>query len=233
MAAALNDRAPERPERFWNLLDLPQREVLEKAGHRHVHPAGTVLLSEGSEAESVLVLLAGRVKVVAVGVRGHQSLLAIRLPGDVLGELAAVDERRRSASVVALEPIEVLRIPLAGFVDILRSQPGIAYALLRVVSTKLRIANLRRVQTGETTVAERVAVTLAELAADHGRLQSSEITITLPISQDELAHMVGGSREAVVRALRVLREEGVVRTERQQVTLLRPDLLGLRIPSAR
>jgi CRP/FNR family transcriptional regulator, cyclic AMP receptor protein len=230
--AAGDPEPPHHPEKFWNLLEPGQREVLERAGRRHVHPAGTILLSEGSAAESVLVLLSGRVKVVALGASGYQSLLAIRVPGDVLGEMAAVDERRRSASVVAVEPIEVLRILVGDFVGILSSQPEITYALLRVVSTKLRVANLRRIQAGETTVAGRVAATIAELAADHGRLGASGIRITLPISQDDLAHLVGGSREAVVRALRALREEGLIRTERQRITILRPELLDLRVRAA-
>jgi CRP/FNR family cyclic AMP-dependent transcriptional regulator len=221
--AAGDPEPPHHPEKFWNLLEPGQREVLERAGRRHVHPAGTILLSEGSAAESVLVLLSGRVKVVALGASGYQSLLAIRVPGDVLGEMAAVDERRRSASVVAVEPIEVLRILVGDFVGILSSQPEITYALLRVVSTKLRV---------ETTVAGRVAATIAELAADHGRLGASGIRITLPISQDDLAHLVGGSREAVVRALRALREEGLIRTERQRITILRPELLDLRVRAA-
>jgi CRP/FNR family cyclic AMP-dependent transcriptional regulator len=227
--AVAAQRKAEASERFWELLGERERRVVEAVGRRLAHPAGTVLLSEGAKAESVLVLLSGRVKVIALGMSGHQTLLAIRVPGDVLGEMAAVDERRRSASVLAVEPIEVLRIPAVAFVETLRTEPTITYALLRVVSTKLRMANERRVQTGDTTVGERVATTLAELAVDHGLLKANEITITLPITQDELAHMVGGSREAVARYLRALREEGLIRTERQRITLVRPDLLGLRV----
>jgi CRP/FNR family cyclic AMP-dependent transcriptional regulator len=233
LAAAAGPARHPLSDGFWDLLDQQQRQTLREAGRRHEHPPGTVLLSEGEDAESVLVLLSGRVKVVALGASGHQSLLAIRIPGDILGEMAAVDERQRSASVLAVDPIEVLRIPLAAFTTILRSHPEITYALLRVVSTKLRLANHRRVQAGETTVTERVASTIAELAVGHGHLGADGITITLPISQSDLAHMVGGSREAVVRALRTLREEKIIRTQRQQITLLRPDLLALQAKNTR
>jgi CRP/FNR family cyclic AMP-dependent transcriptional regulator len=227
------DMLPERPEKFWNLLDEPDQASLEQVGRRLAHPAGTILLAEGDRAESVLVLMAGRVKVISVGARGHQSLLAIRTPGDVLGELAAVDERVRSATVVTLEPIQVLRIPVRTFVEILTTTPRVTYSLLRVVSTKLRTANLRRLQSGDLTVAQRVAMTIAELAADHGRPGAAEVTIALPISQEDLARMVGASREAVVRALRELRDDGIIRTERQNLTLLRSDLLELRVRAQR
>ena len=221
-----------RPERFWDLLDTGQRELLTRAGVRHAHPVGTVLLREGSAARSVFVLLTGRVKVVATGASGSQGVLAIRMAGDVLGELAAVDERRRSATVVAVDPIEVLRIPAGAFTDILRTSAGVTYALLRVLSTRLRSADLRRVEHGETT-GRRVAATLADLTIDHGTPAAGAITITLPFSQDELAMMVGASREAVVRALRALRAEGIVSTGRQQVVILRPDLLARRATGER
>jgi len=213
-------------EHFWGLLEPIQQEVLRRAGRWHAHPAGSVLIREGDAAESVLVLLSGRVKVVAVGRSGHQTLLAIRVPGDILGELAAVDDRHRSATVIAADAVEVLRIPVPAFVEILRAHGAISYSLLRVVSTKLRSANARRVETGETTIAQRVSTTLAELAADHGTIVAGEITIMIPLSQEELAMMVGASREAVVRALRELRATGLIRTARRQITLLRPDLLS-------
>lgn len=228
MTPDLQPANEQRADRFWDLLDPAQRAVVQRAGVRHGHPAGTVLLREGEPAESVLILLSGRVKVVAVGASGHQGLLAIRRPGDILGELAAVDNRPRSATVVASESVDVLRVLVPDFIDILKTHAAIAYALLRVVSTRLRVANLRRVENGETTVAQRVAITLAELAVDHGTLADGTVDITLPLSQDELAMMVGASREAVVRALRVLRSEGIINTGRQRITLLRPDVLGLR-----
>lgn len=211
--------------RFWDLLDPGGRSVLVRIGVRHAHPAGTTLLREGEPAASVLVLLSGRVKVIATGASGAQGLLAIRGSGDVLGELAAVDEGTRSATVVAVDPIEVLRFPVARFQDVLRTEAGVAYALLRTLSAKLRLADRRRVELAEPTK-HRLAALLSELAVDHGVLDAGAITISLPVSQDHLAMMIGASREAVVRALRELRSEGIVSTGRQQVTVVRPELLA-------
>lgn len=214
------------PAQLWELLDERQRTVLVAAGSRHDHPVGTVILSEGAPSGCALILLAGRVKVLATGLGGRQSVLAIRVPGDVLGELAAIDGKPRSATVIAVDAVRVLRIPAATFNAILHTHPGIAHAVLRVVASRLRMSDRRRVEYSETTVAQRVAATLAELAAEEGALLSTGLEITLPYSQEELAKMVCGSREAVVRALGELRRQGVIATGRRRIIVRQPEVLG-------
>lgn len=221
--------APPSPPRLWDLLAADQRAALTARSTRHTHPLGTVLLREGEASRAVLVLASGTVKVVATGIGGHRALLAIRVAGDVLGELSVLDGRPHSATVVAMGPVELLRITSDDFGALLRDRPGVAYALLQVLSGRLRLANLRRVQQIETTAAQRVATALAELAADHGTLGEDGVAIVVPLSQDDLAMMVGASREAVVRALRTLRDERVIRTGRQRITILQPEALGWRV----
>lgn len=214
---------------FWRLLSADQRAALEAAGSWHDHPAGTVLLQEGASAGSALVLLSGRVKVIAVGPGGYQCLLAIQVPGDIIGELSAIDRGPRSATVIAIDPLRVLRIPADDLDTILAAHPGVALTLLKVLAGRLRATNRRLVELGETTVGERVVLALARLAAEHGEIADTGITIMLPFGQEDLAGMVVGSREAVVRALRVLRDEGTIRTARRRITILQPDMLGQRV----
>lgn len=144
----------------------------------------------------------------------------------MLGDLAAVDDGPRSATVVAIDPVSVLRVEADAFTAILRTRPEVTYALLLVMNSRLRLANLRRVQLGEMTIAQRVAGILTELAADHGTVDAERITVTVPFGQDDLAQMVGGSREAVVRALRSLRAERIVATGRRRITILQPESLA-------
>lgn len=231
MAKARSTPAYPEAEHLWELLDDGQRAVLENAGTRHQHPAGTTLLREGDPAGSALVLLSGRVKILATGSGGYKSVLAVRVPGDVLGEFAAIDGKPRSASVVSVDPVRVLRLPAARFNALLCEHPGIAHALLKVVISRVRMANLRRVEFGETTVAQRLARVLAELASQHGKLEAHDIAITLPFGQEDLANMVAGSREAVVRALRALRDEGIVSTGRKKITIRQPEVLGHCVPT--
>lgn len=218
--------SPAQPSRFWELLTAGQRAAVERAATRHDHPAGTVLILEGATARSAFVLRSGRVKVVATGRTGRQTLLAIRVPGDIVGELAATDGRPRSASVVAIDPVSLLRLSAHDVTTLLTGQPGIALAVLTVVVDRFRLANTRRIQYAETTVAQRLAILLTELADQHGQLDAQGITITLHFGQDDLADMVVGSREAVVRALRALRDSGIISTGRQRLAILEPELLG-------
>jgi CRP/FNR family cyclic AMP-dependent transcriptional regulator len=217
-----------QPEHLWALLGAPQRAVLENAGRRHEHPAGTVLFQEGAPSGSALVLQSGRVTVTATGPAGSRGLLAIRVPGDIIGELAAIDRKPRSATVTAIDSVQVLRLASDRFAEVLSAHPMIALAVLKVVISRLRIANWRLVEFGETTVGQRVALMLAKLAAEHGEIIAGTTAISLSFGQEEIARMVGGSRETVVRALRVLRTEGIIRTGRRRITILQPEILGAR-----
>lgn len=166
----------------------------------------------------MLVLTAGLVKAVAVGDDGQTAALALRGHGEILGELAAVDGGTRSASVVAIEAVEALSIPVAVFREFLRDQPGAALALLAGVADRLRDASRRQAEFGSLDATERVARMLAELGDSYGERVADGLRIDL-VSQDELASLCGASREAVARALRTLRAGDVVRTGRRTVTI--------------
>lgn len=187
-------------------------------------PAGATLFHEGEEADHVLVLTSGLVKAVAVSEQGQTMALALRGPGAILGELAAVDGGTRSASVVAIEAVEALSIPVAAFREFLRDQPGAALALLVGVADRLRDASRRQAEFGTLDATARVARLLAELGDSYGETVADGLRIDL-VSQDELASLCGASREAVARALRTLRSCGIVRTGRRTVTISDMDRL--------
>ncbi|MFC0432951.1 Crp/Fnr family transcriptional regulator [Kutzneria buriramensis] len=210
---------------LWALLTAAERRILEAAGTTHYHPAGTRLLSQGDCAGAALILLAGRAKVVAISPTGYESVLAVRRPGDIIGEMSAIDNKPRSATVVAIDGLQVLRIPPAKFNAILGGNPAIAHAVLKVVCARLRSASQRRSEFGGSTVAQRLTAFLAELVAQDGKASGDGITITVPFSQEDIAGAIAASRKAVVRALRVLRDDGVITTNRQQIVVLRPDTL--------
>lgn len=216
---------------FWALLARTEREALRRIGTLNHHPAGITVLREGDPAGSVLILLAGRVKVVATTPRGNPALLAIRGPGDILGELSAVVGKRRLASVVTVDPVDVLRLPGERFDRVMAQNPTIVQAVLRVMSHRLHDDNARRAVFADSTTAQRLEVLLADLAEQYGSADGSSVQITLPFSQEDLAGLIDASREAVVRALRTLRAKGIVRTDRQRITVLRPDELRLRAES--
>ncbi|MFD6390766.1 Crp/Fnr family transcriptional regulator [Nocardia sp. NPDC060259] len=188
--------------------------------------AGSVLMREGEQSEHVVVIEAGRVKVASAAVSGKQALLAIRGPGDLLGEFSAIDGRARSATVTALSSVTATVLSGSAFRDLLIGDGKVAFTLLRIVVSRLREADVQRLEFGAYSVTERIARLLLDYARRYGERGDDGVIITLPLSQDELAHAAGASREAVSKALKRLRELDAVRTGRRRVELLRPDLLA-------
>ena len=214
------------PDEFMARLGQADRAALTARGRRRQWPAGASLYLEGESCTTVLIVASGRVKVFSLTAEGEEILLAVRGPGALLGELSAVDGAPRSASVAALEPVVALVVPIAAFVDYLRSHGDAAIALLQLVTARLRDADRKRVESAAYDIPGRVARRLLELAERFGEPDGQGVRIGVALSQDELAGWVGASREAVAKALRVLRDRGFVTTGRRTMTVL--DLEGLR-----
>lgn len=208
------------------MLDDSERAALLATGRTRRFPRGTVLFHERDESDSVVLLIAGRVKTYSLTREGKEVVFAFRGPGDLLGELAAVDGRPRSAAVAALEDVEATFVGAAAFRSFLADHPRVALLLLEMLSSRLRDADRKRVEFAAYDTVGRVAARLAELCDEHGVPAREGVEITLPLSQDELAGWTGSSREAVGKALHVLRELGWVQTGRRRVTVR--DLESLR-----
>jgi CRP-like cAMP-binding protein len=128
--------------------------------------------------------------------------------------------------VSAIEPAKVVLVTADRFMELLRAQPEIAAVLLRTVVAKLRDADRQRLEFGAYDTAGRVARRLVQLADEHGSSSSDGVRITLPLSQSELAGWTGSSREAVARALGLLRRQGLITTDRRSIVVV--DLESLR-----
>lgn len=188
---------------------------------------GSLLLLEGDPSNHVLLLLEGQVKVYRAAPDGSRLLLAIRGPGDVLGELAALGgvETARGATVEALEATRARVVSAATFLAFLGERPQACLALARNVRSRLADAERMRVETVVHDATTRVARCLVELALRHGVQTDPPGSLLLRISQEELAGWVGASRESVARAMRSLRNRELVRTRYRQIHIV--DLDGL------
>ncbi len=168
----------------------------------------------------------GWVKVGSSAPSGRQVVLAIRGPGDLLGELSAIDAGARSATATAISPIVATIVRGKAFRALLISDGALTFDLLRTVAARLREADVQRLDYGAYTVTERLARLLLEYAQRYGRTDADRVVIALPLTQTELANAANASREAVAKAFKHLREIGAIRTARRYVELLRPDLLA-------
>jgi CRP/FNR family transcriptional regulator, cyclic AMP receptor protein len=213
-------------QEFWEQLTPDEAEALQQVARRRDYRRGTVLMREADRSDWVFVLRSGRVKVSVDTAGGTEVVLAVRGPGALLGEFSALDREPRSATVTALEPVSGLIVPLADFENFLQAHGRVAYLLIRTVIGRLRDADRKRIEFGAHDTIGRVAARLIEMADRFGQPTPDGLKISLPFSQDELAGWIGASREAVSKALGVLRAAGTIKTSRMSVVVR--DLADLR-----
>ncbi|MFI1413049.1 Crp/Fnr family transcriptional regulator [Streptomyces sp. NPDC020707] len=215
-----DDRVP-----FLARLEREDRVALLGIGRPLYYQARTVLMHQDEPSGHVLLLIRGWTKVTAIATNGYEALLALRGPGDIIGEGAALSGRHRSATVTALEPVESVVIEQGRFTTFLGSTPRVALQLLGLATDRQRSTDRRRLEWAALTVRERLAVLLLELVRTHGSRTEEGIELAIGLSQQEFAGSVGSSREAVARLLRELRARKVVVTRRRRIVVLRPDVL--------
>jgi CRP/FNR family cyclic AMP-dependent transcriptional regulator len=209
---------------FTGALPVPARQALLAAGRQRRYRRDTRVFCEGDRSDSVIVIVEGRVKVTVTGADGAESVLGVRGPGAMVGELGAFDGSPRAASVVALEPLTVRILSTAEFRTFLAQQPGAALELVRMLVGRLREADRRRAEFGSYHTLARVAHLLADLIATPEPPATGAVAVRL--SQQEIAGLVGASRESVARALATLRTRGLLATGRRTITVLDPGALG-------
>jgi CRP/FNR family cyclic AMP-dependent transcriptional regulator len=184
------------------------------------YPRGSALFHERQISDRVIVILSGRVKLSRVSEDGTEVVFAIRDAGDLLGEQSAIDGEPRSATAIALDPVEALVVPTRDFIVFLEENPRAALQITRMLSQRLRDADRKRFEFASQDSVGRVAARIVELAERFGSPVDGGVQIDLPISQEELAGWTGCSREAVSKALQTLRAPGWIETRRRHITVL-------------
>lgn len=208
---------------FTGRLTAESRHRLLRLGVRCGFEPGAFLLHQGELSDQVLLLTHGRVKVLSTAENGYAVVLAIRGPGDLVGEMAGLGSRPRSATVAALDPVVAWAIAGSAFQDFISSERGAAIALAELIACRLRAANRRRLEFGAFPVRRRLALVLLDLERWHGVSvpdDTGRSDIDLALSQADLAGLVGSSLESAAKALRGLARLGVIRTRRRHVTIL-------------
>lgn len=227
----MSERAFARKS-FMQSLSAGERDALLALGHRREWARGDALVRSGEPADSGIVLLSGLVKIHKSAVQGEEVVFAIAGAGDLFGEMSAIRDAVRSATVTALSSVDAVVLPAADVRSFFSAHPPAVIALLDLALTRLYTADLQRLEFVAADSLGRVASRLVELAERFGeRRDDGVIDVPMPFSQDELASWSGASRESSARALRTLREIGVIQTRRLRLTVL--DLERLRSHAAR
>lgn len=202
---------------------------LRGLGVRRRFPAGSAIFLEGDTAHDALLLLDGTVKIAVTALDGKEVILDVLGVGALVGELSAIDGHARSATATALLPVEVLAVPCVAFIELMHRHPTLMYRLLVSVADRLRGSVRRQLEYGTGDAMGRVCGRLLELAAQYGTVGEGGCTLVRsPVSQADLAAWTGLSREAVVKALRNLRQLGWIENQGRQITIVDAERLRSR-----
>jgi CRP-like cAMP-binding protein len=189
-----------------------------------------VVMREGDDGGHVMILLDGQVKVETSDGHGRKHLLGVLGRGDLVGELACLDSAPRSASVIGLGRGVVVSVPHRHFLAALDTSPTLSLQVARLVGTRLRAADRRRVDFSSYAtlwLLARELVGLCPLFRSPGQRQAVRIGLT----QDELAQMINRSRVSVQRAMRTLRKHGLAKSEYGEVVVPCSRCLQIALPS--
>jgi CRP/FNR family transcriptional regulator/CRP/FNR family cyclic AMP-dependent transcriptional regulator len=193
------------------------------------YAAGEVLFEEGEAGSALYLLRSGQVKIVRETPSAETILLHVFGPGECLGEMALLDDKPRSATAVALEPVEALLIYREEFLALLERRPAVARAVMSFLADLVRRLNEQLQDAIFLDVPARVAKKLLELADEHGQSTPQGIRLTLRLTQGELAQMVGAARPTVNRQLQRFQKRGSLSVDLEGITLHRPEELQKRI----
>ncbi|MEV4232355.1 Crp/Fnr family transcriptional regulator [Streptomyces bobili] len=191
------------------------------AGRVRSWERGVSLMREGGPPDYVVLVLSGLAKVTADSGNGYTSVLALRGPGELVGELSCLDGTRRSATVTALERLEGVRVSSEAFLRLLNTHASLTLAVLRSVVGRLRDSDTLRTERGARSSRSMLARVLLDTAVRHGEpVDDPRGALAVRMNQQELAGAAGVSRESVVRSLRAMQEAGLVTTSRGRTCVL-------------
>jgi CRP-like cAMP-binding protein len=187
---------------------------------------GEVLFHEGDPGDALFVVASGAVKIAVPSEDGEEAILATLRRGDFLGELALLDGAPRSASAVALEATETLALPRDQFLALVATEPAIRDALLASLAGELRRLTTHVAELHFLDLTGRLAARLARLADEHGQqLPGGGVRLDAPLTQSDLAAMIGATRQSVNKLLGEFEADGLLQMERDSIIVPNLDRL--------
>jgi CRP/FNR family cyclic AMP-dependent transcriptional regulator len=178
-----------------------------------------IIFLEEETGSYMYLVLSGKVKVSKAGAGGKETILAIHRAGDFFGEMSLLDGKTAPATVSAMEDAKIISVSGSDFHKYLMPNEKVMLQIINVLCARLR--QVWQTQSMSSSTAEaRIRDGILQLARRHGIRDARGTIIDLKITHQELAEMVGTSRETVTRVLARLREEGIIQVDQRRITLL-------------
>jgi CRP-like cAMP-binding protein len=203
---------------FAGLSDADLRLVTAIAQPRHYRKRQVIFHAE-DHGSTIFILKSGAVKISVVDREGREMILKLLYPGDFFGEMALLDGQHRSATVTAVDEVDALVIERDNFLQLLRQHPGLALTLLLTLCQRLREMDEKIKSLVFSDAFGKVAQTLLRLIRERGQ-KDKDISLALPLSRQELANLVGITRQTLSRVLREYQQAGVLEIKKRRMLIL-------------
>ena len=189
-------------------------------------PRGHTVFAEGEPGDRLYIIVSGKVKIGRRSPDGRENLLTIMGPSDMFGELSIFDPGPRTSSATTITEVRAVSMDRDALGAWIQDRPKIAAQLLRVVARRLRRTNNNLADLIFTDVPGRVAKQLLQLAQRFGTQEGGALRVTHDLTQEEIAQLVGASRETVNKALADFAHRGWIRCEGKSVLISDSDRLA-------
>jgi len=209
---------------LFSMLTASQAESMADAIVKRRFKRGEAIVEQGKKSDALSIILTGRARVMSTDARGREVILATMSPGDYVGEMSLIDDEPHSATVRAEIQTDVLILGRLQFARCLPENSSMAYAVMKGLVHRLRHANRKIESLALMDVYGRVARALLESAEEDGE---GNTVIRDKISRQDLAKMVGASREMVSRVMKDLEERGFIETRGDNSLLVKEHLHSL------
>ncbi len=210
---------------FSSLKD-EELEAINKASFTKNYMKDQMILLADEEGDTLFVIIHGKVKITSFAENGKEVIFSIMSEGDFFGDMSLLDGKPRSASVISIEDSELCLLRREEFNHLIETYPGIALKLLKELTSRLRKADERIESLALLDVSGRIAGILLQLSEETGkRLPDGRIIIRSRPTHQELANMVGTTRETVTRILSQMEQKNYIIMSGKSVTIPNPDIL--------
>jgi len=215
-------------ERIPFLAALPPDDLawLADRVRRRKFARGDLIFQKDDPGQSLFIIESGSVRIYVPGTQGADLTLAVMGPGDFFGDMSLLDGRPRSASAAAAADSVLLSLERSEFTSVMRSRPDAALSILAVIASRLRDSDQMASDLAFLDVSGRLARRLLDLSGTNGVQREDGVLLQVTLTQEELANMIGVTRESVNRNLSMFRRLGLIAREGRKIILRNPD--GLR-----
>jgi CRP-like cAMP-binding protein len=186
---------------------------------------GETVFHVGDPGDALFIVMSGSIKITLPADSGDEAILATLRPGDFFGELALLDGAPRSATAIAIEPTETYILPRERFRDLIATEPIMREALLATLAAEVRRLTHHVEELHFLDITGRLASRLSRLANESGAtsLPDGSIRLAGPLTQGDLAAMIGCTRQSVNKLLGMFTDDGLIRLERDRIVVLNLD----------